>query len=350
MEIRTSDEREFISSAEWDAFSQTCSSGHVLQSWAWGELKSAFGWEPFRLAAIDSDRIVAGVQVLFRRMPLGILTTAYIPRGPMGDASLLAIPALHRACRQRNAIDLLVEPDWEDSPERAGWLTAHGYRPCAHTIQPRRTVVLDLCLSDNVLLAQMKAKTRYNIKLAERKGVRVRLAGRSDLSTFYDLLGQTSHRDGFGIHSMEYYALAWDLFAAQNASGLVLAEYEGKPLAALIVFCWGKRAYYMYGASSDVERQRMPTYLAQWHAMRWARDKGCTSYDLWGIPDLDDAEIGDNLLDAEQSGALSTGMGGLYRFKRGFGGQVLRYVATHEYSYQPLLARFLHWAWSRRSD
>jgi peptidoglycan pentaglycine glycine transferase (the first glycine) len=348
MKIMTSDDTGFVSSREWNAFTRSCTSGHLLQSWTWGELKSLFGWQPLRLAVMEAGQIVAGAQVLFRRLPSGVLTTAYIPRGPMGDRTVLDLPALHQACRQRRAVTLLVEPEWEDNVESRTQLESQGFRPCEPAIQPRRTVVLDLRLSDEGLMSQMKPKTRYNIRLAERKGIQIRHGGSTDIPVFYELLHQTALRDTFGIHTRDYYSHAWDLFFREGAAAMLVAEYEAHPVAAVMVFAWGKRAYYMYGASSNDERQRMPTYLVQWHAMRWARSVGCDSYDLWGIPDLDDTTVGNDVAAAEQSGALSTGMGGLYRFKRGFGGRTVRYVATQERAYCPLLSRVLHAAWARR--
>jgi lipid II:glycine glycyltransferase (peptidoglycan interpeptide bridge formation enzyme) len=149
---------------------------------------------------------------------------------------------------------------------------------------------------------------------------------------------------------LDYYRRVWDIFRQRDAAGLFLAEYQGQPLAALMVLTWGKRAYYMYGASSNEQRHRMPTYLVQFRAMQWAREQGCESYDLWGIPDLDRSSIGPDMADAEQRGALSTGMGGLYRFKRGFGGHEVRYVGTYEYVYNAVLCPMLHAVWQRRSQ
>jgi peptidoglycan pentaglycine glycine transferase (the first glycine) len=355
MRICSYAEQDFASGQRWDDWVQSLSTGHLLQSWAWGELKGRFGWQPLRLAAVEGDSILAAVQVLFRPLPAGRLSAAYVPKGPLVDrAASLAPPtsalmsALHEACRRRHAIQLKLEPDWLDGAEAHHWLQTQGFRSSEVTIQPRRTVLIDLTPSEDAVLAQMKSKTRYNVRLAQRKGVEVQLGTADDLATFYQMLKVTGQRGGFGIHTRGYYEWAWQLFAAQGAVALFLAYFNSRPLAAIMVLVWGKRAYYMYGASSDEEKQRMPTYLVQWEAMRWAKSRGCETYDLWGIPDVDGSEVGPDIAKAEEQGALSTGMGGLYRFKHGFGGTEMRYVGAYDYVYNRPLYGLLTAAWKWR--
>ncbi len=361
MRTRLSSEEGF-SPQQWDEFVRHAPSGHLLQTWAWGDLKARFGWQPERIAVVDDSRILAGAQVLFRRLPPGALTTAYIPKGPLLDPAAPSevganalLSALHNTCRRRRAIFLKVEPDWEDEAEARGWLKSKGFVPSQQTIQPRRTVVIDLRPPEEAILAQMKPKTRYNIRLAERKGVSVQRGRAEDLAIFYELLRITSRRDGFAIHTQAYYRTAWELFSTvdrelgtQEAAALFLAQYEGRTLAALMAFAWGKRAWYMYGASSDDERQRMPNHLLQWQAMLWAKVQGCQTYDLWGIPDLDESDVGPHTALAEEQGVLSTGLGGLYRFKRGFGGRDVRFAGAYDYIYHSPLYRLLTIAWNWR--
>jgi lipid II:glycine glycyltransferase (peptidoglycan interpeptide bridge formation enzyme) len=118
---------------------------------------------------------------------------------------------------------------------------------------------------------------------------------------------------------------------------LLVAEYEGKPLAALFVARNGNRAYYLYGASTDTERNRMPTYLLQWEAMKWAKVRGCEEYDLWGVPDEDESTLETHFETRHD------GLWGVYRFKRGFGGEVKRAVQAMDRVYNPLL----YWAYLR---
>ena len=355
MHICLSTQNGFCSPEVWDEFTRLPPSGHLLQSWAWGELKSRFGWRPLRVAALHDGRILAAVQVLFRPLPAG-LCTAYVPRGPLLDPAAqdatthALLQALHDACRHRHAISLKVEPDWPQAAPAQSWLHDRGFLPSAETVQPRRTVIVDLAAGEDEILAQMKSKTRYNIRLAQRKGVVVRQGTGEDLPLFHQLLQVTGQRAGFGIHTLAYYTQAWQLFSAGDSVALFLAEHEHRSLAAIMVFAWGRAAYYMYGGSSDEERQRMPTYLLQWEAMRWARARGCATYDLWGIPDVDENEVGTDVATAEETGVLSTGMGGLYRFKRGFGGREVRYVGAYDlvYSRLPYSLLTLAWKWRKR--
>jgi lipid II:glycine glycyltransferase (peptidoglycan interpeptide bridge formation enzyme) len=182
----------------------------------------------------------------------------------------------------------------------------------------------------------MKQKTRYNIRLAEKKGVTTRLGTAADLPAFHGIMQVTGQRDRFGIHALAYYHAAYELFAPAQVA-LIVAEFEGKPLAGVMVFAWGETAAYLYGASSDEERQRMPAYAAQWAAMRWARAKGCTIYDLWGIPDAPEEE-----LEAQFTGRTDA-LWPVYRFKRGFGGEIRRVVGAADRVYNPLLHRLYRW-------
>jgi lipid II:glycine glycyltransferase (peptidoglycan interpeptide bridge formation enzyme) len=188
----------------------------------------------------------------------------------------------------------------------------------------------------------MKQKTRYNIRLAAKKGVRVQPS--PDLDIFYSLMEVTGERDAFGVHSRDYYRRAYELFHPLGECELLLAEFEGQPLAALMVFAYGSRAWYFYGASSSQHRELMPTYLLQWEAMRWARARGCDEYDLWGVPDEDEATLEANFE------SRSDGLWGVYRFKRGFGGQLCRGQGPWDRVYLPSLYG-LYRAWlSRRSE
>jgi len=306
---------------------------------------------------MDSGQVVAGTQLLFRHLPLGLWTTAYIPRGPMlahafsqDPAAPLLMQATHKACRQHRAVSLKMEPEWTEGKPAHDWLQSQGLKPSRQTVQPRRSVQVDLRLDEDDILAQMKAKTRYNIRLAQRKGIVVRQGTAEDLPTFHKLLKVTGERADFGVHTLDYYAQVWSLFHTQDSVALFLAQYMDKVLAAILVIPWGRTAYYMYGASSDEERQRMPTYLLQWDAMCWAKSRDCQVYDLWGIPDVDESEVGDDVETAEASGILSRGMGGLYRFKRGFGGSEVRYVGAYDAVYSGLLYRLLTTAWKWRSS
>lgn len=313
-----------VDANHWSTFLDEHPEAHLLQSAEWGRLKAGFGWKAFWIVQSDS-----GAQVLFRRLLMG-LTIAYIPKGPVGKSWQALWPEVDQLCRAQRAIFLKVEPDgWEplDKELRSqfdGWLPSD-------PVQPRRTIEVDLSGGLDEVLARMKQKTRYNIHLAQRKEVKVQQS--EDLEGFHKMMLVTGQRDGFGVHTLEYYRRAYQLFKPQDKVALLSATYQGQPLAALMVFRQGSRAWYFYGASTNAERSRMPTYLLQWKAMQWAVERGCQIYDLWGIPD-----VAEEILEREFSGR-SGGLWGVYRFKRGFGGVVRRSPGAWDRVYQPALYR-----------
>jgi peptidoglycan pentaglycine glycine transferase (the first glycine) len=324
-----------LSPIEWDRFLEKFPGAHLLQSSAWGKLKASFGWEPVAIAVEK-----CGAQILFRKLPLGF-SVGYIPKGPVGTDWRFLWPELDILCRQKRAVFLKVEPDlWENQdPELDKQFTASWQKSAS--IQPRRTVILDLTGGEDVWLQRMKQKTRYNIRLAQKKNVVIRQT--DDAQEFHKLMQITGKRDGFGIHSLEYYQLANHLFSSKNKCAILTAFYENIPLAALMVFASGSRAWYFYGASTDEERQRMPTYLLQFEAMRWAFRQGCTTYDLWGVPDFEEETL------EAQFAQKADNLWGVYRFKRGFGGQLMRSSGAYDRIYQPLLYRLYQQRYAHRN-
>ncbi|MGQ9466767.1 MAG: lipid II:glycine glycyltransferase FemX [Anaerolineae bacterium] len=333
-EIRTD-----LPAPAWDDLVAAHPRAHILQTAEWGELKAAFGWSPQRVAVLEDGVPRAGALVLYRRLPLGLGSLAYVPRGPLVDwerpeevAELLE--ALAGAARARRTVTLIVEPDLPDEPRWRELLTALGLRPSPlGSIQPRRTLVVDIGRSEADILAAMKPKTRYNIRLAQRKGVTVGEGTESDFPAFHRLMAETAARDRFGVHAPAYYEQAYRLFVPRGWARLLMARVEGNPVAALMVFALGQRAWYFYGASSDAHREKMPTYRLQWEAMRWARSRGCAEYDLWGVPDEDEGR-----LEAEFT-RRQDGLWGVYRFKRGFGGRLIRMIGAWERPLRPALHR-----------
>lgn len=314
----------------WDARAAAGPDGHLLQSWAWGELKARFGWYVQRLAV---GPVCA--QVFYRRLPLGLGTIAYVPKGPVADyedelAFRAFLDVLDSQVQQQHAFCLKIEPNRTDDPILAARLGALGFRPSPQPIQPRRTLQVDLDAEPEVLLGRMKQKTRYNIRLAERKGVTVRTGDETDLPQFYHLMELTARRDGFGIHRQAYYEMVHRLFIPTGQGCLLLAEYEGELLAGLVVLAFGSTACYMYGASADERRNLMPTYLLQWEAMLWAKKQGCRIYDLWGVPDEEEKVLEAGFAERDD------GLWGVYRFKRGFGGRLVRSVGAWDRVYAPL--------------
>ena len=323
-----------VSADEWRKFIAKQGTPHILQTAEWGELKRAFGWDVERIISGES-----GIQILFRKLALGF-SVAYAPKPVSGFEKLL--PEIDSVCRKKRAVFLKIEPDaWESevsrlrskvaSPKSGGF----GLRVSPHNIQPPRTVIVSLEGSDDEILGRMKQKCRYNVRLAEKKDVTVRAW--DDLVGFHRLMEITGGRDGFGVHSLDYYKKAYELFHPSGMAEILVAEFDSRPLAALMVFALGGRAYYLYGASTDEERNRMPTYQLQWRAMQWAKERGCSEYDLWGLPDEDEETL------EAQFESRSDGLWGVYRFKRGFGGQVKRAAQALDRVYVPLLYKLYLW-------
>ncbi len=325
---------------QWDQFVNEHAYGHLLQSWGWGELKARVGWQPLRLALWDREReqMVAVAQVLRRgvaHVPLWAGHLTYLPKGPVLDWSqpLLCdalFAQLEEQLRGQGALALRMEPGAGRGVSlpppftMTKQITALQFH-AAPAIQPVRTIVLDLTCDEETLLARMKEKWRYNVRLAGRKGVTVRVAEtEEDVQAWYRLLQTTSERDQFGIHTLDYYLHVWRIFAPRRQVRLLLAEYDGQLLAGIFVGLMAKQGIYLYGASSNEQRHLMPNYLLQWEAVRWAKQEGARQYDFWGIPETDDER---------------EAMAGVYRFKRGWGGEVVRFPGGYERIYRPLAMR-----------
>ena len=329
--------------AEWETFVAGQNGGHLLQSWSWGELKTGANWRPLRLALREGDagNIVAAASILRRTMlhlPPRLGHLAYVPKGPVLDwtastengSSLarLFLLRLRGFLRGRGALALQVEPALEKGTSAGqaavDCLQALKFRE-TQPIQPLRTILLDIEPDEETLLAGMKEKWRYNVRLAARKGVEIRAASTlEEVQAWYNLLQTTGQRDLFGIHSLEYYCKAWTILEPRQQCRLLLAWSEGELLAGIFVSLQGHEAIYLYGASSNARRNLMPNYLLQWEAMRWARRAGATVYDFWGIPPTDESD---------------EAMAGVYRFKSGWGGRVTTFIGNYEYDYHPLAMR-----------
>jgi len=333
----------------WDDFAVGHTDAHILQTSPWGTLKGAYGWTDERVGLMRGQELIAGAQVLYRRLPGGLGRLAYAPRGPLVDWSdeqqvTALLEALDRTARLRKAIVLTIEPGLPDDPVHHERLRALGLRPAPFSaVQPRRTIVVDISPEEKTILAAMKSKTRYNVRLAARKGVTVRAAGEADLPAFHTLMAATAARDRFGVHSPAYYEAAYRLFVPRGWARLLLAEVAGEPVAAVMAFALPPRAWYMYGASSNAHREKMPTYQLQWEAMRWARSLGCTEYDLWGVPDEEEQK-----LEAEFT-QRRDGLWGVYRFKRGFGGKLVRTVGAWDWVVAPARYRLYRGLLNARS-
>lgn len=346
---------------QWNGALQKLPYAHVLQSWEWGEFKRATtGWQPVRLAFKRGSEIVAMASVGVRRV--GPLKVIYISKGPAlayDDAALIpdVIEALEQFARRQFAIWLKIDPDVlagtgvpgeaDEKTDPTGQavlalLKSRGWHFSDDQVQFRNTITLDLTRTEEALLAQMSQNTRRKVRTAEKKGVTVRVGTAADLSVLYDLYRTTGERDHFLIRPPAYYQQAWRLFMEAGLAHALIAEFEGQPIAHVILFHFGRKCWYFYGASANAERERMPNYLLQWEAMKWAKAQGYAEYDMWGAPDVFDE---------------TDSMWGVYEFKRGFRGTVTRYIGAWDYApfaslytvYTQLWPRIMGWM-KRRSS
>jgi peptidoglycan pentaglycine glycine transferase (the first glycine) len=339
-----------VAADRWDQFVGAHPAAHLLQTHGWGGLKQQFGWQQDGVALLDgAGQVRAGAMLLLRRV--AGLTIAYAPKGPLTDwhdpaLTTELLQTMVAKSRRLGAAVLKVEPELADTPAHRALLASYGLHPSRQTIQPRTTTMIDISGTEAAILEAMKSKWRYNIRLAKRKEVAVREAMAADLPAFNQLMGVTGERDGFAVHSAAYYAAAYELLAPHHAVFL-LAEYAGQPLAAIVVAAVGKTAWYLWGASSDRERNRMPNHALQWAGIQWARQRGATCYDFWGIPD-DIGKVAMGVTGGDGSGtpvddlpldleSIPSGeLWGVYRFKQGFGGKVVRYVGAWDLPIQPV--------------
>ncbi len=298
---------------------------NLLQSPFWAAVKQRFGWRAYAFT-VHACEVESTVLVLERALPGG-LSLAYIPHGPDLDApderhaELLVSTA--RALRPHlpaRCVFLRFDPPWH-VPQPGRVPTHPRLRAGALEIQPPSTVIVPL-VGDEAMLEAMKPKTRYNIRLAERKGVTIRRAAVDEFDAWYTMYRETATRDRISLHAAEYYRAQFELADDQVEVTLYFAEHGNDLLAGIVVARCGKRATYLYGASSNEKRNLMPAYLLQWRAMRDARAAGCGEYDLFGIPPADDPKHP---------------MYGLYRFKTGFGGLIVHRYGALDFAYRRFL-------------
>ncbi|GAB4457633.1 MAG: peptidoglycan bridge formation glycyltransferase FemA/FemB family protein [Anaerolineales bacterium] len=358
-------------SNNWNSIISKLPNPHFLQTYEWGQVKAKYGWEPLyavwdekKLSVIsnqftgnwslNTDRCVAAALLLKRQIIrngfAARLSILYSPKGPLLDWTNESLRSrvlddLQALAKKQGAIFLKIDPDvvlgtgvpgsGEEVQDSSGQavrseLMRRGWEYSSDQIQFRNTVLIDLTASEQELLARMKQKTRYNIRLAEKKGVSLRAGRLEDLPMLYKMYAETSVRDGFVIRDEGYYRTVWQMFMANQSpvtnyqsphAEPLIAEVNSEPVAAIFVFYFAGRAYYVYGMSREVHREKMPNYLLQWEAMKRAKAKGCEVYDLWGAPEVFDE---------------SDSMWGVYRFKEGLGGRVVRTLGAWDFAPSPL--------------
>jgi len=326
----------------YNTFIKLNDKGHFLQTWEWGEVKRGMGWQPLPLI-LEKDGIIRGsLLILKRNLPLpGVKRCIfYSPRGPVTDIESEELcqalfAGARRVAQDHRAIFLKIDPDVSRENEKFVNILQNCRFKRNNTgldfegVQPAFVFRLDISLSEVKILENMHSKTRYNIKLAQRKGVMIREANsKEELSSFYTILTETAERDQFLIRGYEYFEMIWDQMVESGLAKIFLAEYQGQIISASLALILGEKAWYLYGASSNEYRNVMPNYLIQWEMIRWAKTQGCSLYDFRGVSgDLDE----------------SNPLYGLYRFKKGFNGDFIEFVGDWDVVYAP----FYYLLWTR---
>jgi peptidoglycan pentaglycine glycine transferase (the first glycine) len=339
----------------WNELIASLPLAHLLQTWEWSQVKTKYGWQamPFTWQTAG-EKPVAAAMVLKRSFPIGgfakKMCVLYIPKGPLMDWADVALRCrvldnLQAFAKRQAAIFIKIDPDVvlgtgvpgaEQAVEFTGGQTIQseleqkGWRFSHDQIQFRNTVLVDLTPSEEELLARMKQKTRYNIRLAQKKGVTVRAGTLDDLPLLYHMYAETSIRDNFLIREQGYYQTIWRNFmqVAPSASSLqpssepLIAEVGSEPVGAVSMFYFAGQAIYLFGMSRETHREKMPNHLLQWEAIRRARTLGCRTYNLWGAPD----EFNQH-----------DGLWGVFRFKEGLGGYVSRTLGAWDFTTNPLM-------------
>ncbi|MFP4201106.1 MAG: lipid II:glycine glycyltransferase FemX [Clostridia bacterium] len=315
---------------EFDDFIAKSGRPHFLQSYEWGEVKRSTGWIPHRLMTLDGKEPVGAISVLQREIP-HIGSILYAPRGPIVDFSRVdaldaVLSSVREVAEDTGAFLFKVDPDVpieDETVEKE--LLGRGFKPVGRgmgfeNIQPRFCMRLPLDVDEETLLMNCHSKTRYNIRYAYRKGVRVRLASdEGDLRTFYDLLEKTADRQDFVIRDYDYYEALYQHMIDGDLGRLFLAEFDDRIVSGTIAMKLGDVVWYLYGASSTKHRRYMPNYAIQWEMIRWALSEGCHVYDFRGVSgNVDDPE--DSLY-------------GLYRFKKGFAARLVEYIGEFDLVY-----------------
>jgi lipid II:glycine glycyltransferase (peptidoglycan interpeptide bridge formation enzyme) len=293
----------------WDAELAAMPNPHLLQSFRWGELQSRFGWEVHRRhVEVDGRQVPVSVLVTPTLVPGG--TRGYVAKGPALTAERIkgSLEPLAALAQELELAFITIEPEIE-----AGWTPPEAWHPATAT-QPEHTAIVDLQPETEAILASFKPKTRYNVRVAERKGVAVEES--DDIAAFAELAEMTSARHRIQLAGEPYYRAVHELLGGDGSCRIYLARHAGQALAGIMVLRFAGRATYLFGASAAHGRNLMPAYLLHWHAIQEMRKLGDKEYDLWGMPPED-----------QPGHPLS----GLWQFKSGFGGRFVSYAGAFDF-------------------
>ncbi len=329
-----------LADPEWDRFVEATPGGTYQQTSMWAQVKSVAGWRPVRIGLSCDGAVVAGCQVLVRRVAR-FGAVGYVPYGPLvadGDGAALSavLDAVQDLVREERLLYLKLQPP-PDGTDMAGALRTRRFVPVPVCLDaaPRMTVRVDLRRSPDAMLAAMRARSRTYIRQAQRRGVVVREGSEEELPAFCNLVNATSRRQGFSPYPRAYYEQLWRSF--RGRVHMLVAEYEGDILSGTLLLAFGDTVSYKMGGWSGGHREVRPNALLHWTGMRWAKGQGHRYYDLEGI----NAAVGEAILSGRNPADIYvsgvTHFNGVTHFKLGLGGEVTRFPGCYDYVRQPLL-------------
>lgn len=318
--------REISNQQLFDRFVGSQAKSQFLQSWSWGEFQHSQQNKVLRLGAYDGEQLTGGAQIIEQVLPLG-KKYWYLPRGPV-VSDQIPIPKFQTAFRilleeivsradKQGAMFLKIEPPLEKHSQQQFDSLVQNYDvKSTNLVQPKDSWYLELNKSESELLTSMHQKTRYNIRLAERKGVTVRTTNMiNDFETFWRLMRATVKRDKFHSHSRAYYHDMYRRLIQTDFMNMFVAELEGKIIAANMVVFFGDTVTYVHGASSNQYRNIMAPHLLQWRQVQAAKKEGYKYYDFWGVA---------------PEGQEKHHWSGITRFKKSFGGKGISYLGAYD--------------------
>ena len=319
---------------DYEAFLTTHPDCNFLQASFWADVKK--DWDArFLVSRNDGGAVRASMLVLIRKVPHLPYTLLYAPRGPVCDPTERAgfldlIAGVKQLAKETRGYLFKADPgvcagnaDFAHLAKEAG-LVMQETGQNFDGIQPRFVFRLNIQgKTPEEIFEAFHSKTRYNIRLAQRKGVTVRLGNKTDLPRFHEIMVETGARDGFNIRPLHYFELMYDVMAEKHLR-LYLAELDGEIISGTIAIAYGDKVWYLYGASANAHRNVMPNYLLQWEMIQWAFEKNCRIYDFRGV-----------------SGDMSPDnpLYGLYRFKKGFSGELVEFTGEVELVLKPLVKK-----------
>ena len=319
---------------KYEKFVEESPKGHFMQSVKWHKMKPDWKGEVI-VSVNEKDEIIGGMSVLIRKLPYVSLSIMYAPRGPVCDIyneEVIAdlIKGAKELAKKHHAFILRIDPDVKNSDsefkelaKKLGFTVKDNIKKFSDGIQPRYVFRLDIKdREEEELMKSFHEKTRYNIRLAGRKGVTIKEGTREDVKIFHEIMKETGKRDAFGIRPLSYFENMYDNLAKTDNLKLLLAYYEDKPIAGVIEILYGNKAWYLYGASSNQYRNVMPNYLLQWQMIKNGMETNREIYDFRGVEEFED----ETKLEY-----------GVYKFKKGFNGEFIEFIGEIQMVYHPVI-------------